>query len=545
MRSRACPSIGTPHRRVAKVGLGPGAADPIFSEIVPMSRKVVARLLAASLRSVCLSHAAPALACAVGLALSVQAARADVKDAAPYLVVVLQDNTEIKCSDGGAFYAVARAKAGQMLRVDGEGATWLRVQYLPGMRAFVKAEDAQAAPDGKSIKLLSPSKLMAANEKVAERNNWWPLLDSALPAGTSMEVSEALKTADGRVYGYLVPAPAGSRGYVGLQTVRRATPEEAAAWEKANAPTPPAQPASGQPASGAASPSAAAPGSATPAPGAAGAGAAPLPGVSPGVTPVPTGTNAPGSTPGATPGPTGTAPVAPAPAVTPAPPELPKPVEDVSLLAEKFEAVMDPSAKGEEIDAVIAEFNRRIAASSDESVKGGLKRRLEALKLKKELLERSAKLRAAAKYDDKEIKVRQAVDAAQKQAVYTIVGRIVPSTVYDGKRGMPLMFRVEAADSASTRTIGYVVARPGIDLLTKSGKVVGILGESRFDEALHLNIVAARRVDVLNPSGVFEADKAVPETKPSEEAAPEDKPAENTDDQDPAVKVEDPAMDGK
>ena len=124
-----------------------------------------------------------------------------------------------------------------MLRVDGEGATWLRVQVPPGMRAFVKAEDAQASPDSKSIKLLSPAN-SGGQREVAERNNWWPLLDSALPAGTTMDVSEALKAADGRVYGYLVPAPAGSRGYVDLQTVRRAQPEEAAAWEKANAPTP-------------------------------------------------------------------------------------------------------------------------------------------------------------------------------------------------------------------------------------------------------------------------------------------------------------------
>lgn len=519
---------------------------------------------------------------AAGVASFASTAQAEIKAEQPYYVAAVQAETEIKCSDGGAFYAVARVKAGQMLQADGSGGGWVRVKYLPGMRAFVKPEEVQVDATGKSAKLLVPSKLMAASEKLSERSSWWPLLDQTLAPGSMLDVVETLKSANGAVYGYLVNAPSGARGYVRDTTVRKASPEEIAAYEKSIAPPPPsptptptpapagappasptrapagtASPAAGStPAPGTAAPATTSPATTSPASTAPSAPGSAVPGFAP-VTPAPT---TPGSTtPGTTspvPGTPGASEPAPAPAPAPAPPPAPKPIDDLTLLAEKFDTAMSTDAGGAEIDTVIGEFNRRIAATSDASVKSGLQRRLDALKLKKELNDRAAKLKAASNFDEKEIRVRDAVANAQRQAVYTIVGRILPSTVYDGKRGMPLMYRVEAADSASTRTIGYVVPREGVELLTKTGKVVGIVGESRFDEALRLNIVAARRVDVLNPSaGVFEAEKpatgkpapAAPSTEGGDEgeAGAEDGAEKPAPDSPPGVTVEDPAMDGK
>lgn len=492
-------------------------------------------LLAAMLRSSTLLPAVAGLAVGATFA----AAHADVKGVAPYLVVAMQDNTEIKCSDGGAFYPVGRVKAGQVLRADGEGQGWIRVEYAPGMRAFVKVEEAQVDEATKSVKLIVPSKLMAANEKPAERSNWWQLLEQSLPAGSTLTLAEVLKGADGKVYGYLVNAPASARGYVREQAVRRATPDEVAAFERANGPTTPA------------------PAATTPAP-------TPSAGTTPGTQPAqPTPVNPASTTPTSpvpgtdvvsTPSVHSGAPTPPpaAPAVTSAqtqPVPMPQPVEDVTLLAEKFDSVMAQGTTGAEIDAVIAEFNRKIASTSDANMKQGLNQRVEALKLKKDIIDRSAKVRSASNFDEKERKVQEAVVAAQRQSVYTIVGRILPSTVYDGKRGMPLMYRVEAADSASTRTIGYVVPMKGVNLLVKTGKVVGIVGEGRFDEALQLNIVSARRVDVLNPSGVFEQDQtpAATEPTPANEATKPAEPAGNSEDADlpDSVTVEDPGMDGK
>lgn len=533
---------------------------------------LVVGVLAACARLSCVGMVAGA----AGVAMFASTAHAEIKAEQPYYVAAVQAETEIKCSDGGAFYAVARVKAGQLLQADGSGGGWVRVKYLPGMRAFVKPEEVQVDATGKSAKLLSPSKLMAASEKLSERSSWWPLLDQPLAPGSMLDVVETLKSANGAVYGYLVNAPSGARGYVRDTTVRKANPDEIAAYEKSIAPPAPAPASaatpspSGTPAAtptSAGNAGAAAP-AGTPAPGST-QPVTPAPVTPAPVTPAPSGTSPAGTPTGTPPGfaPETPAPVSPAPGaaapVTPAPtltepvaPLAPKPIDDLTLLAEKFDTAMSTDAGAAEIDTVIGEFNRRIAATTDTSVKSGLQRRLDALKLKKELNDRAAKLKAAANFDEKESRVRDAVANAQRQAVYTIVGRILPSTVYDGKRGMPLMYRVEAADAASTRTIGYVVPREGVELLTKTGKVVGIVGESRFDEALRLNIVAARRVDVLNPSGVFEADKpaagkpapAAPSTEGGDEgeAGAEDgaeKPA--TPDAPAGVTVEDPAMDGK
>lgn len=454
---------------------------------------------------------------ALGLLAAPAGASAQVKAVQPYHVVAIRD-TEIRCGDSDALYAVASVKANQVLRVDGEVAGFFRVEYLPGMVAFVKAEEVSIDNAARVAVLNAPSRLLAASVLRREGAHYWPLLDNALPGGTRLPLIESLRSADGKVYGHLVSAPAGSRGFVRQLAVRRATPAESAAADAAARPgATPGQPAPQQP--------------------------APTPPAQP--TPQPTTpTDTPAQPSEQPPVPVGDA-AAPQPApIEPAPQpvqpvEIPKPLTNLERLAELFDGVMAPGKSGEEIDAVIAEFNRSIRAATDDSVKRGLERRLDALKLKKEVVDAAARLRSRGDdFSERERIVLDAVANAQRQAVYTIVGRILPSTVYDGNRGMPLMFRIEAADAASSRTIGYVVPRPGIDLLAKSGRVVGIVGESRFDEALRLNIVAARRVDVLNPSGVFEPDRPAPAP------APRPAPAQPDDDQSDSVTI-DEIMDGK
>ncbi len=407
-----------------------------------------------------------------------------IKNVEPYHVTVLRDNTPMKCADGGIFYAVAVLKAGQVLRVDGEGPGWLRVEYLPGMKAHVKASDANLEAGGRTLKLTRPSRLMAANVQAGSRP-WQYLLDNDLPAGTTLQVLEAVKASDGTIEGYLVPAPAQARGYVKNDQVRRATPEETAAYVRVDparttptTPTTPdraAAPAPAQPETRPADP--------TPAP------------AQPATDSAQTGT----------PTQPGGAPAQPAqPPVAVAPP-VPKAIRDVELLRTLFDRAMTSAASEDEVKTVIGEFDRTInslgASETDQHLKRQLTERRKALTLRLDVIEFGRQARAASQaMDERELRVREMVDNIEKQAIYTIVGRIVPSTIYDGRRGMPLMYRVESADSSSTRTLGYVVPGPGVDLLLSSGKVVGIVGESRFDEALRLNLVAARRVVELNPA---------------------------------------------
>lgn len=157
-------------------------------------------------------------------------ARADPKPAPPRFVVVSQDRTPMKCSGGAPFYAVRTLDPGQVLRVDGEESGWLRVEYLAGMLAYVRAEEVDVDADAKILRLVRPSRLAAVNER-GERANWWSLLDNELPAGSVLQLKDAVKTMDEVTRGYIVTAPAQARGYVKADAVRPALEVEAGAYK--------------------------------------------------------------------------------------------------------------------------------------------------------------------------------------------------------------------------------------------------------------------------------------------------------------------------
>lgn len=77
---------------------------------------------------------------------------------------------------------------------------------------------------------------------------------------------------------------------------------------------------------------------------------------------------------------------------------------------------------------------------------------------------------------------------------YAAVGKLLTSTVYTGGR-MPLLYRL--ADPLSGLTIGYV--DPGADrgLARYLGKVVGIVGDSQYDQGLRLKIITVEEIDAL------------------------------------------------
>lgn len=475
---------------------------------------------------------------------ALRASAGDFTKVEPYFVVVTRESSPMRCSDGRTFYAVRALKAGEVLRVDGEGSGWLRVEYLPGMRAHIKASELTLSADGKSGSLKVPSRLMAAN--VESLRPWWPLLaqGSELEAGTKFVVVEAVKGPDGVVDGYLVEAPAGSRGYVQPEQVRKATPEESAGYTSIAGPgaavpktapmtqpgTPPITPPGSQP---------------TPA--GAPAPVAP-PAVSPGVTPVapvapaPSGSPIPVESPGATP-PDGGAPVAPLTPAAPAPAPVLAPVDprkqrvaDWDVLRSQWDNVMGKRSDTSELNAVIAEFQRKIASMGstpeDLRISEALRQRVRALELRRDVIQSVQASKAGdPSITEREGRVRQLVLEAEKQGVYAIVGKMLPSNVYDGRRGMPLMYRIESADSSSTRTVGYVIPEEGVDLITKLGKVVGIQGESRFDEGLRSQMVRARRVTVLTPTSVIELQNippAQPASQPNNSLPPVQTPPVQT-----------------
>ncbi len=410
-------------------------------------------------------------------------AQSMVKNVEPYVAVVTVDRAPMRGCDAPFYYPVKELKSGELLRANGEGPGWVRVEYPAGMRAYVHASDVEPAKDGKTVKLIRQSQLLAYDITPNAKAPWWPLdIEKALPSGTTLDIVSVSKGPDDVVQGYVVPAPAKARGYVAKDHVRKATPEEAAKLNGTiEGATKPIEPVPVQPAE------TTKPSDATVVP-------SDLNSLPPGFTPV---TPVPAQVPVT---PAVVEPVAPIPMARQVPPP-PKKDEEIEQIRSMFDKTMASRDDGE-LATVIGLFDRKIAklgnTPGDQSLRTQLTQRLEVLKLRQEIAAEAARVKdVGAQRDSRIIEVRLMVEQATKQAIYTIIGRIVPSAIYDGKRGLPVMFRIESPDSLAPRTVGYIVPTEGVDLITKLGKVCGIVGETRFDDSLGLNIVAPRRIDVL------------------------------------------------
>lgn len=449
-------------------------------------------------------------------------AHGEVKSVKPYFVVVTKNGTLMKCSDAAHLYNVRALNAGEVLRIDGESGPWLRAEYPTGTPAFVPAADGKLDADGKTVRLARNSSLMAFN--INGTRPFWPLLERDLPAGTTFVNAVVVRAADGAVEGYQVPAPAPARGYVRKEVIRAATAEEANTYSGPSGPAkdavPAAQPTSTTPSP---NPQTSASQSGSPKPvatnggggggGGAGVGANPLPAVNPppanpitmdnSFKPVEGAGDGGGggkrvtTTTTTTPGVRTVTPAAPKP-------EMTKRISDLQTLRSLFERSQKSDIDENELSTVIGEFERSLAGfgsstPSDLRIREELNKRLEAMRLRRDIAQARKKSQGDALSLDQRVQsIKVALSEVEKLAVYTIVGTMLPSTVYDGKRGLPLMWRIESADITSTRTIGYVVPREGLDFISKTGRVVGIVGDSKLDPALGVNIVSPIRVDVLS-----------------------------------------------
>lgn len=412
---------------------------------------------------------------------------AQVKDVAPYAAVVTADNTPLRCGDG-MYYRVADLGRGQVVEVDAESANWSRVAYPSGTPAYVKVDEATADEASATVRLKSPSSLKAMNFAAGFGGSWKVLLAAPVNEGTTLKWLETVKE-DGVVRGYKVVAPAGARGYVENKSLRKASPDEAARVGLAVA-RQAEKPAEVKPVE--AKPVEPKPVGTTPA------------GTSPAVTnladPMDPGTSPVASETAATPG---TIPTEPEVGGTIETPDAKKPLRIGTLdeLESTFQSVRRQPIEQAELDALLTEFDRSIehAAGNPEKEfqRKQLERRREALRIIKEARDRKvALMRAQQDIDSRGRVVNQRLAELEAQRVYTIIGLLVPSTVYDGKR-LPLMYRLQSVGSASPTTIGYLRPADAMQLQTKVGMVVGVVGDASIDRSLMLNIIAPTRVDTL------------------------------------------------
>lgn len=474
----------------------------------------------------------------VGVAAFVAApALAQVQDVAPYYGVV-QSKQALRSRDGERFYSVADLDANQVVIVDGEGKEWARVMYPPGLAAFVRAEDVTI--EGSNATLSKPSKLKAANSVSGYSGSYMSLFMGELAPGTVLKVLEPAKENDGPVVGYKVAAPEGSKGYIELRALRRATDAEvAAAKAKGQVGPLPTGGVTAKPSE--TKPSEAKPAESKPAqpatPGVDLTATPPTPGATPGTDkPVEviqkTDPNSPaGQTPaeGATPVTT----TATAPVVAPAPE---RPVSDLQRLEPTFQAVWKQPVLSAEVDELLSEYERAHDAipESDARLRQQAQARIDALKLRQDFRN---KLReqadAKAKIDSTTIRLKAQLDDIAKNRYYTIVGQLQPSLVYNG-RDLPQMYRVVSVGGTAPRTLGYLRKTDKFELDKMVGTVVGIIGEAQLDRSLQLNIITPVQVDALRSVPAAAAQPATQEAAPKSEApaatdapAKEDAPAKD------------------
>jgi len=474
---------------------------------------------------------------------------AQVKDVAPYPAAFIASNADVHSGDTAAFYRVASADAGAIVIVDGESANWSRISYPAGSFAIVRAEDATYDANTKELKLAKPSKLFAGNKTSGFAGSWKALLLTPLPAGTTLKVLQVEDGGNGTgAVAYRVPVPADARAYTETKNLRKATPAEVSAFrskggviaETATA----AAPASASPSSTAPfAPPASTPAPATPTPQPAASSpvaSAPAP-TTPAVdnslvAPVnTTGTGGAPAAPASTPTTSAPAATAPAPvtidqsagstATTPASPAAgttvpvatPAPAATAPVQVAPISANMRSAARIKELDqafdrvnaqplgeaeyeTLISEYERTIQQLSGQlspRQRAQLEQRLNILKFRKDLRQQQlALLNESGSAQAQNQQVLQGVAQVEATRVYSIVGQLQPSTVYNGQT-LPLMFRIQSVGTSVPRTLGYIKPDPQFNLESKLGQIVGVIGEASMDKDLKLNVITPVRIDLL------------------------------------------------
>lgn len=426
-----------------------------------------------------------------------------VKPVEPYYAVVTASGSAMHAGPKlKLHYRVTRFQAGQLLRVMGEADGVLRVEYPPEgvLGVFVAADFARLSDDGKSVILTKPARCKAVNAASGFRGSWWPVFDEPLPVGTTMTLYEKVESGKG---GYRVAPPRDAKGvratgYVAADAVRKATKAEVEAYllrlkEQGKAgPDVKAEPEpEPEPAKPAAEPDEGLslaepqvePGEAVTEP-----VQQPEPDEAEGQTPAQPATEQPE---------TGPVILEQQPAPTPPPAQL----TEVEALEIAFNAVRRQPIKEAELNELIAQFERVIAEQPETDagvrMRARLGQRLELLRLRADLQARLQRIAEATRQADarrERVAARIATIAAKRP--YNIIGRLVPSTVYNGKR-LPLMYRVQSIGEVYPRTLGYLKPEADIALNKKVGLIVGIVGTTTLDEKLKLSIISPRRVDVL------------------------------------------------
>jgi hypothetical protein len=462
---------------------------------------------------------------------------AQVEPVEPKWMTVARD-AEMRCGELTTFYKVADLKAGQVVRMDARSPRWARIIYPEWQHAFVAVGDAVLTSETQLRLESAAARVRAPNAISGLPGSWRSLYLGEVKPGTLFTIIGKAESKDGQLIGYKVkPAfpPAVDQpphGYVELAALRDATAEEVAAHLAALQP----RDAASSESKAVAAPPAVEPESAP--------AVEPVQATPPTVdTPEEPQAEAPGATE-PEPAPEAAAPTAadtslleemapPSPeSPADAAPDQPAPAQAAS---EPATATLDPSAaapeaagseteapardwlgwpeleaemrrvraKGGEamddaLDELIAEYERGLDHAESPAISRAIETRLEWLRLRRDARDQRLALDAALSQAQQAGQAgRQGMQVWEDARGFDIVGRLVPSAIYDGRR-LPLMYRIRAVEDAGlVRTIGYIKDVPALNLGSKVGNIVGVIGDSRLDPALQLRVITPFRIETL------------------------------------------------
>lgn len=408
---------------------------------------------------------------------------AHAQQAAARFVVPVANGVSVRCGSSVAWYTVTTINTSHVVRAIEESDGWMRIEYPAGTPIVVKSDEAEVR--GSGVVLTRRSRLRAYNPASPVIEECYKaVFDQFLLPGVELKYLGQVKGRDGAVMGVLAEAPAGATGYVLAREMRDAAPAEigrvAAAPAAVPAAAPPVQ---------AAAPTAA-------------------PAASDQIAASPDATPADRTTPDDEPAAetAGQVAAAPEPAIAPAEPR-PAATPRVLTLREldaAFEQMMRGPLEASDPNELVEQFRAYQTAHPDEETAARTGEYVSSRVAALELRAKAKSLSEALSNIDQDLQKAsesygQTIERLSKGREYQVVGRLLPSTVYDGKR-LPLMYRLTSIDSSASRTLAYIAPDAALDLDKKVGSIVGVLGESTIEPAAMVSVIRPVQVDVLHAS---------------------------------------------
>ena len=405
-------------------------------------------------------------------------------------MVVNRDDAALRCGDQDVFYAIARLPSGTLLRTAGESGAYTRVVIPDSIGAFVPATEVEQVTGTDRVRLSVDSKLRAPSHLMGLPGAWKQLYTTALPAQTELEIIESLTNEAGDIVGYRVRAPKSPSGEHPIGFILTDDLRPALSSEIEGGTQDPVPPTNDED-DGAET---------TPDP-------EPLPDTQPQQSEPESNevdtslleeqvTSEPVEIENATPVVDATEPAV----ITATEARIPTSELESLEAAFKNARSMPREELDEALDELLAEFSRtRAEAGDDESLARALDQRIEWVRIRTQTRDQRRRIaEALAQYDANADETAQAIQTWQEGRAYQLVGRMVTSSVYTGEN-LPLLYRVQGTDpiTGMPRTIGYVAPKQDQDLRHMLGRVVGVLGVMRDDEALKLRVVEPERVDLM------------------------------------------------